>query len=68
VAGGDLEQGSGALAGIGLGVVVAVVSQRSALVVRERQGTALVHRDSPLLFLCTIVRAYRSYSSTFIRL
>src|SRR5262245_65216120 len=64
---GDLEKRGGALADVGLGVVVAVVDEFGALAVRERQGTALVHRDSPLLFLCTIIRAYRSCLSKVIR-
>src|SRR5262249_36544983 len=67
VAVGDLEQGGGALADVGLGVVVAGAQQFGALLVRERQGAALVHGDSPLLFLCTIIRAYRSCSSKLIR-
>jgi hypothetical protein len=41
---GDLEQGGAAFADVGLGIVVAMVEQFGALVVRERQGLALVHR------------------------
>jgi len=66
---GDLEHGGAALTGEGLGVVVAVVQQGGALVVRERQGTALAHREvSSLGFRYTIIRAYRTCSSKFIRL
>src|SRR5215207_10501744 len=67
VAVGDLEQGGAAFADVGLGVAVSVVEQLGALAVRERQGAALVHRGSPLLFLCTILRTYRSCSSKLIR-
>src|SRR5262249_43347729 len=63
----DLEQGGTALADGGLGVVVAVVEQGGALVVRERQGPALVHRQTPLWFRYTIIRTYRSWSSKLIR-
>src|SRR5262249_36867322 len=51
----NLEDGGAALPDVGLGVVVAVVKQGGALGVRERQGTALVHREAPLWFLCTII-------------
>jgi hypothetical protein len=44
VAVGDLEDGGTAFPDVGLGVVVAAVEQCGALVVRARQGTALVHR------------------------
>src|SRR6516162_6194719 len=68
VAVGDLEQGGTALADVGLGVVVAMGKQLGALVIRERQGTALVHRRiSSLGFRYTIIRLYRTCSSTFIR-
>src|SRR2546423_666428 len=50
----DLEQGGTTLADKGFEIVVAVVEQFGALVVRERQGTALVHREAPLRFRCTI--------------
>src|SRR5207244_1393267 len=42
----DFEQGSTAFTDVGLGVVVAMGEQLGALVVRERQGTALVHREA----------------------
>src|SRR5690348_1109270 len=57
----DLEQGGTAFPDKGFGVVVAVVQQCGALVVRERQGTALVHREVPLWFRHTIIRAYRTW-------
>src|SRR5262245_29241808 len=63
----DLEDRGTALADVGLGVVVAVVEQGGALVVRERQGTALVHRQTPLWFRYTIIRPYRTWSSKLIR-
>jgi hypothetical protein len=62
----DLEQGGAALTDVGLGVVVAVGEHFGALVVRERQGTALVHREAPLWVRYTIIRPYRTCSSTFI--
>jgi hypothetical protein len=64
----NLEQRGTALADVGLGVVVAVVKQCGALVVRERQGTALVHREAPLWIRYTIVRTYRTWLSKLIRL
>jgi hypothetical protein len=47
---GDLEQRGGALADVGLGVVIPVVEQFVALLGAERKGTALGHRRSPLWF------------------
>src|SRR5581483_10291314 len=52
----DLEHGGTALTDVGLGVVVAVVEQFGALVLRERQGAALVHREAPLWVRYTIIR------------
>src|SRR5581483_4576892 len=63
----DLEQGGTAFTDVGLGVVVAAVEQCGALVIRERQGAALVHRETPLWVRYTIIRPYRTWSSTFIR-
>jgi hypothetical protein len=40
----DLEDGGTAFADVGFGIVIAAIKQLGALVVRERQGTALVHR------------------------
>jgi hypothetical protein len=52
---GDLEQCGAALADVGLGIVVAVGDEFVALWGREREGTALGHRRSPLWFRYLII-------------
>src|SRR5262245_7063919 len=63
-AGSDLEDGSTALADRGLGIVVAMREQGGALVVRERQGTALGHGKPPLgPFTIIMIRCSENYHS-----
>src|SRR5262249_35128405 len=64
----NLEQGGTALTNRGLGVVIAMVEQCGAFVVRKRQSTALAHGEVSSLVPIPLIRtSYRTCSSKFIR-